>query len=122
MRCPITASTTCDSTRWHVVADPRRALPQIDRLVAMLDDHGLPRAVVVDVVRRVVDAQRRRARRTKQVPSEDEIVAMCRDDLVRKSLQALRPVINATGVILHTNLGRAPLSSAAIEAVGAVAR
>lgn len=104
------------------MTDPRRKLPQVDRLVEELDHLGLPRPVVVDAVRRLVDAQRRRARRTKVVPSEDEIVAMCRDDLVRRQRQVLRPVINATGVILHTNLGRAPLSQAAIDAVATVAR
>jgi L-seryl-tRNA(Ser) seleniumtransferase len=104
------------------MTDPRRALPQVDRLVEQLDHLGLPRPVIVDAVRRVVDAARRRARRTKRVPPEEEIVAMCRDDLVRRSLQVLRPVINATGVILHTNLGRAPLSDEAIDAVATVAR
>ncbi len=46
-------------------------------------------------------------------------VALHLDDTFRPSLQ---PVINATGVILHTNLGRAPLSASAIERVAAVAR
>ena len=82
----------------------------------------LPRAIVVDAVRTVVEAARRRARRTKTVPSEAEIVAACEDELRRRRANLLRPVINATGVVLHTNLGRAPLSDAAIDAVVAVAR
>jgi L-seryl-tRNA(Ser) seleniumtransferase len=104
--------------------DARRRLPQIDRLTAGLTDDfaELPRAVVVDAVRAVVDAARRRARRTKQVPSEDEIVAACTDALRRRRSNLLRPVVNATGVILHTNLGRAPLSRGAIDAVVAVAQ
>ena len=104
------------------MTDARRRLPQIDRLVGELDHLGLPRPVVVAAVRRVVDAQRRRARRTKQVPGEAELAAMCRDELVRTHANVLRPVINATGVILHTNLGRAPLSQRAIDAVADVAR
>jgi L-seryl-tRNA(Ser) seleniumtransferase len=104
--------------------DARRRLPQVDRLVAQLegDAAGLPRAVVVDAVRTVVDAARRRARRTKQVPPADELQASCADELRRRRANLLRPVINATGVVLHTNLGRAPLSPAAIDAVVAVAR
>ena len=44
------------------------------------------------------------------------------DELTRRTANLLRPVVNATGVILHTNLGRAPLSRAAIDAVVAVAQ
>ncbi len=104
------------------MTDPRRKLPQVDRLVGELDHLGLPRPVVVDAVRRVVDAQRRRARRTKQVPSEDELIAVCRDELIRTHRSVLRPVITATGVLLHTYLGRAPLSHGAFDAVATVAR
>ncbi len=104
--------------------DSRRRLPQIDRLAAELCDDftELPRVVVVDAVRTVVDAARRRARRTKEVPSSDELVAACTDELHRRRSNLLRPVINATGVILHTNLGRAPLSRPAMDAVVAVAQ
>jgi L-seryl-tRNA(Ser) seleniumtransferase len=102
--------------------DARRQIPQIDRLTSTLDHSGLPRPVVVDAVRRVVATSRRRARRTKTVPTEAELQAMCQAEVERIKGQRLRPVINATGVILHTNLGRAPLSRAAIDAVAEVAR
>jgi L-seryl-tRNA(Ser) seleniumtransferase len=103
--------------------DARRRLPQVDRLATQLAGTvpELPRAVVVDAVRTVVDAFRRRARRAKTVPTEAEIAAACADELARRRSNLLRPVINATGVVLHTNLGRAPLSRAAIDAVVAVA-
>jgi L-seryl-tRNA(Ser) seleniumtransferase len=104
------------------VTDVRRKLPQIDRVVNVVDHQGLPRPIVVDAARRVIEAQRKRARRTKQIPSEAELVAMVEDEIARRSSEQLRPVINATGVILHTNLGRAPLSDAAIDAVGRIAR
>jgi L-seryl-tRNA(Ser) seleniumtransferase len=105
-------------------ADARRRIPQIDRLAGELAPEfaDLPRPVVVTAVRTVVDATRRRARRTKQVPEEAELVAMVRDELRRTRRRLLGPVINATGVILHTNLGRAPLSERAIEAVASIAR
>ncbi len=44
-----------------------------------------------------------------------------RDALAMRQRRSLRPVINATGVILHTNLGRAPLATAAVEAIRDVA-
>ena len=105
-------------------SDARRRLPQIERLAHQLeaDADGLPRPVLIDAVRTVVDAVRRRARRTKIVPGEQELVAMCLDELRRRRMSRLHPLINATGVILHTNLGRAPLSERAIDAVAEVAR
>jgi L-seryl-tRNA(Ser) seleniumtransferase len=104
--------------------DPRRSLPQVDALVRELQSEadGLPHPVLVDAVRTVVDAARKRARRTGAVPAHDDLVATARAELVSRRRRLLRPVINATGVILHTNLGRAPLSERAIEAVTQVAR
>jgi L-seryl-tRNA(Ser) seleniumtransferase len=103
------------------VSDPRRSLPQVDALVRELDATGLPHALVVDTVRTIVEAARKRARRSNTVPSHDELLAVARDELGRRRGRLLQPVINATGVILHTNLGRAPLSDRAIQAVAEVA-
>src|SRR5688572_8837360 len=50
------------------------------------------------------------------------IEALAEAALSSQARGSLRPVINATGVVLHTNLGRAPLADAAIERVGAIAR
>jgi L-seryl-tRNA(Ser) seleniumtransferase len=60
-------------------------------------------------------------------PGDVEAAARVIEALVEAALSSqargsLRPVINATGVVLHTNLGRAPLADAAIERVGAIAR
>jgi L-seryl-tRNA(Ser) seleniumtransferase len=52
----------------------------------------------------------------------DVIEAVAGESLSRQARGSLRPVINATGVIIHTNLGRAPLAEAAIERVSAIAR
>jgi L-seryl-tRNA(Ser) seleniumtransferase len=52
----------------------------------------------------------------------DEYAARLRADLMRRRLPSLRPAINATGIVAHTNLGRAPLAPEALEAIAAVAR
>ncbi len=57
-----------------------------------------------------------------ELPSNEEILARTEAHLIRWTTSTLIPVINASGVILHTNLGRAPLSSAAIHAMDAAVR
>lgn len=100
--------------------DSRRELPSVDRLLrepsvaALLETSG--RSAVVAAVRSALHA----ARVTRAGPPADwgeEI----REHLVRATTRSLRPVINATGVVLHTNLGRAPLAQSACEAIRAVA-
>ncbi len=98
------------------MSDQRRQLPSVDRLLheprveALLDTS--PRGVVLSAVRQSLEAARTR----RAGPPEDwaeDIAARVRDE----RRPDLRPVLNATGVVLHTNLGRAPLAQAAIEAV-----
>jgi L-seryl-tRNA(Ser) seleniumtransferase len=103
-----------------------RSLPSVDQLVRRsIDDPalaGLSRARLTATAREILDAERRRVLESAQPPSDaDTLVSR----LVAASRQAgrfsLRPVINATGVVLHTNLGRALLSDLARERVAAVA-
>ncbi len=100
--------------------DPRRQLPSVDRLLQepgisrLLDT--IPRSVVVAAAREAV-AVARRGR--SEVPEDWAADVMERAS--RLGRRSLLPVLNATGVVLHTNLGRAPLAEAAIEAVTAVA-
>jgi L-seryl-tRNA(Ser) seleniumtransferase len=98
--------------------DPRRALPSVDRVVAELD--GLPQPLLVDCARAAVDAARDVAARGDLVSAADVTAdAQARANSLRASL--LHRVVNATGVIVHTNLGRVPLDALALAAAADVA-
>jgi len=97
-------------------ARSRREIPSVERVVGLIGESGLPRRAVVAIVRREISA----VRTEDAIPNLDSIVARVQlsiDELRRAKLQ---PVINGTGIIIHTNLGRAPLSAGAIDAMGAV--
>lgn len=77
-----------------------------------------PRALVVDCARAVVDGARERLLRSEPVDTSPEALQLDLRTLVRhRSTLSLTRAVNATGVILHTNLGRAPLSPRAAAAV-----
>lgn len=103
-----------------------RLIPQVDELAGrVVSAHGadLPRRVVLDATRRVLERARASilaARDESPSPAGLDMAALAGEVVLeaRKELKPrLRKVINATGVILHTNLGRAPVSRAALEAV-----
>jgi L-seryl-tRNA(Ser) seleniumtransferase len=101
-----------------------RRIPSIDALmqepdvVACVAAEG--RSVVVDALRVAADAWRHGGAPEASEPGA-WIIAHARQVLETASAPSLRPVINATGVIIHTNLGRAPLARAAVEAAASVA-
>jgi L-seryl-tRNA(Ser) seleniumtransferase len=105
------------------MSDARRGLPSVSALlesaaVRPLLDH-IPRAVVVEAIRRTIDAARNEPSRA---PADEQGWAQAVSTAVEQSTRpSLRRVINATGVVLHTNLGRAPLAQAAIDAMTNVA-
>ena len=76
------------------------------------------RAVLVRLKREIAEGQQTHLSLSKLLESLDLSVA---EELSRRTRYSLRPVINATGVILHTNLGRAPLSPAAVKHVVEIA-
>ncbi len=74
------------------------------------------------LVKRAVEVILDRARASQTEPGYDAIVASVVERLDELAAQALAPVINATGIIVHTNLGRAPLAPEALDAVAEIAR
>jgi L-seryl-tRNA(Ser) seleniumtransferase len=103
-----------------------RTLPSVDALLRehaaarLLERH--PREVVVEALREGLDAARAAIRSGSGAPAAGALI----DDAARRLEARLRPrlcrVINATGVILHTGLGRAPLPEAALDAIRNEAR
>jgi L-seryl-tRNA(Ser) seleniumtransferase len=95
----------------------RRHIPAVNKVLEALDAVDLPRPVIVATVRRELSALRES---DKIVTFQDvfEHVLRALDRHVRSRLQ---PVINGTGIILHTNFGRAPLSQNALESIAQVA-
>jgi L-seryl-tRNA(Ser) seleniumtransferase len=99
-----------------------RALPQVQRLLetqeaaALAARHG--RVALVDALRCVLDQARRSvAEWAGEAPDQAQILRLASARLHVAGTPHLRRVINATGIILHTNLGRAPLAPAAVEAM-----
>jgi L-seryl-tRNA(Ser) seleniumtransferase len=84
-----------------------RDLPSVDEVVARLSDLAAPRSLIVDETRRVL-ASTRAALLEQRAADPDSIEEQVRASLAALAQPSLRRVINATGVILHTNLGRAP--------------
>jgi len=91
-----------------------RDLPSVDELVRGLDD-----PLAVDAARRVLEQAREEIRAGAE-PAD--LAVRLREELDRARGPRLRRVLNATGVIVHTNLGRAPLAAEAIARVEEVAR
>jgi L-seryl-tRNA(Ser) seleniumtransferase len=98
----------------HMVTDPRRRVPRTDVLLADPRLAEASRVLGRALVKTVVAQSQERARAGEIAPEQvaDDAVAA-----LPASASSLRPVINATGVVVHTNLGRAPLSQAAVDAV-----
>lgn len=100
-------------------ADDLRRLPSVERLASQLASATHPLAVAA--AREAIDAAREAVLAGEPAPSEEALTSHAADRLDRLARPSLRRVINATGVVLHTNLGRAPLAPAAVEQVAEVA-
>ena len=96
------------------MTDLRRALPSVDAVLRLADVAGAERERLTAAIRDVLAAARTGDAAT---PDAAQVLAAAREQLARRDRPTLRRVLNATGVILHTNLGRAPLSERAIAAM-----
>lgn len=103
-----------------------RSLPSVDQLLqeplvlSWIETYG--RQLTVEAIRHTLDQIRQRFPIEHTIPASQEILDKVQGFLVDWTSSSLLPVINASGVILHTNLGRAPLSQDAILAMQDVAR
>ncbi|ORV39961.1 L-seryl-tRNA(Sec) selenium transferase [Mycobacterium conspicuum] len=95
--------------------DPRRRIPRTDQLLALPAVQQARARLGEHAVKAAVHAVQDRARRG-DLPVEQISDALV-NALTQHTATTLRPVLNATGVVVHTNLGRAPLSTAAVEAL-----
>ncbi len=100
-----------------------RSIPAVTRLLAHEEVtdwlNGLPRATVVASIQEAVDSMRQAvlAGEWTEPVDEDDVLALAEEILLERTIPSIRRVINATGIVLHTGLGRAPLGDAVIEAL-----
>ncbi|GAB92886.1 L-seryl-tRNA(Sec) selenium transferase [Gordonia rhizosphera] len=97
--------------------DPRRLIPRTDHLMALPEVAAARERLGDTRIRTVIRDLQDRARRGELPP--EQVSRAVVDRLGSTPSTSLHPVLNATGVIVHTNLGRAPLSEAAVAAVAA---
>ncbi len=96
--------------------DYRRAIPSVETILCRVDPLGLPRQVVLSLVRQELSS----IRDGDEPLSADEVFSRVRLALQKFRACNLQPVINGTGILLHTNLGRAPLAPEAVAAIAEI--
>jgi len=94
-----------------------RSIPAVEKVLQALGETDLPRPAIVAVIRRELAA----LRREKEIPDFAGVLARIRSSLHALRSARLQPVINGTGIIVHTNLGRSPLGPAVVETLHAIA-
>lgn len=96
-----------------------RKIPGVDRLLESPEIAarigGLSHPIVAEAVRRTVEKVRAMVRNGDKCPAVGEIAAMALAELDERENLFMRDVLNASGVVIHTNLGRAPLGTEVIE-------
>jgi L-seryl-tRNA(Ser) seleniumtransferase len=90
-----------------------RSIPAVEKVLQALGPSDLPRPVVVSLVRKELAALRAQT----DIPEFDPLLANLQSKLRACRHGRIQPVINATGIVIHTNLGRAPLAAAAMDAL-----
>ena len=93
-----------------------RGIPSVDQLAQALGDTGLPHPTVVATIRLELAVLRKHG----TIPGFDDILSHLRSALGVLRASRIQPVINGTGILVHTNFGRAPLGHAVMEAVSRI--
>jgi L-seryl-tRNA(Ser) seleniumtransferase len=96
--------------------DKRRQIPAVSKILDALGHSDLPRPVIVELVRRKLS----QIRTSSAVSEFEAIVAHVRRSLDEFRATRFQPVINGTGIVIHTNFGRAPLPSKAMHALNEI--
>src|SRR2546429_9760088 len=99
-----------------IVTESRRKIPSVDKVVCEIGDCDLPRRVVVDVVRHELGL----LRAEKKIPNFSGVMSRIRAAIEALQLAKIQPVINGTGIVIHTNFGRTLLGPATIDSLIAV--
>ena len=96
-----------------------RDLPSVDRLATrvLTIDPDIPRSLAMDGAREILNATRGRLATESVDVDLDALARDVREQIRQRVTPSLRPLINATGVVLHTNLGRAPVSDTTAKAM-----
>ncbi|MDQ3767730.1 MAG: L-seryl-tRNA(Sec) selenium transferase [Actinomycetota bacterium] len=97
-----------------------RQLPGVDHVMAALDDH-IPTRTRAQAARKAISTARTAVQSGRGRFSFQEIVTLAESHAAAHGRALLKPVINATGVLIHTNLGRAPMGKVQMDAVAEVA-
>src|SRR5437016_10716471 len=95
----------------------RRAIPAVTKVLDSLGQIDLPRPLIVDLVRHELAQIRRQI----EIPELSVIMDRVRASLEKLRASRIQPVINGTGIVIHTNLGRSPLPQGAAEVLRTVA-
>jgi len=83
----------------------QRDIPSVDFLIENLDSNNIPRPLLSTLVR----DELKKIRKTEKVPSRSEIIDLLNKKKSDLTLSRIKPIINGTGVVIHTNLGRSPI-------------
>ena len=102
----------------RIRCDKRRQIPAVSKILSALGHSNLPRRFVVEIIRRKLSE----IRASRVAPEFESIVADLRRSLDELRASRLQAVINGTGIVIHTNFGRAPLSSEAMHALNEIGR
>jgi L-seryl-tRNA(Ser) seleniumtransferase len=95
---------------------PLRAIPAVGKVLEALGSADLPRPLITRVVRQHFAA----LRNAKSIPAFEQIVSDLREAITHLERSRLQPLINGTGIPIHTNFGRAPLGAPTMRAIAEI--